>query len=126
MMENDRPHGLEEIPVSVILSAEASIPSRDAINKLKKSLMQVGGRHYKGLAIEPVEYAYRNGLDFLQGNIVKYVTRFRDKNELEDLKKARHYIDLLIEFEYGEESNTGEDQYEGGEKAVTCETEAKN
>ena len=62
---------------------------------------QVGGNHYKNCKIQPVEFIYANGLDFLQGNVVKYVTRFRDKNGLDDLKKARHYIDLLIKLEYG-------------------------
>lgn len=61
---------------------------------------QVGGNHYKNCKIQPVEFIYANGLDFLQGNVVKYVTRFRDKNGLDDLKKARHYIDLLIKLEY--------------------------
>lgn len=63
--------------------------------------VQIGGGHYKGLAIQPIEYCMRNRLDHCQSNVVKYVTRFRDKNGIEDLKKARHYIDLLIEFEYG-------------------------
>lgn len=61
---------------------------------------QVGGSHYK-LPIQPVEYIYRNGLDFLSGNVIKYLTRFRYKNGKQDLLKARHYIDLLIELEYG-------------------------
>lgn len=61
---------------------------------------QVGGTHYVGLAIQPVEYAHRNNLNFCQGSIVKYVTRYKDKNGLEDLKKARHFIDLLIQMEY--------------------------
>lgn len=61
--------------------------------------IQHGGTHYKDKAIEPWDYAVANNLDFLEGSIVKYVTRHRDKNGLEDLKKARHYIDKLIEVE---------------------------
>ena len=61
---------------------------------------QIGGGHYKSMAIQPVEYAHRNGLNFCQGNVVKYVSRYRDKNGKQDLLKARHFIDLLIELEY--------------------------
>jgi len=61
---------------------------------------QVGGGHYKDFAIQPIEYCMANGLDHCQSNVVKYVTRFRLKNGKEDLLKARHYIDLLIDYEY--------------------------
>lgn len=61
--------------------------------------MQVGGNHYLKLAIQPVEYAMANKLDTCQANIVKYVTRFREKNGIEDLRKAQHYIELLIAYE---------------------------
>ena len=60
---------------------------------------QVGGDHYTKLAIQPMAYSMKNGLDPLQHTIIKYVTRFRDKNGIEDLKKARHTLDMLIEFE---------------------------
>ena len=62
---------------------------------------QEGGNHYKGYAIQPVQYAHANHLDFFQGRVVKYVKRFRDKNGKEDLEKAKHCIDMLIELEYG-------------------------
>ena len=62
--------------------------------------VQEGGTHYKIMPIQPVEYAHKNGLNFCQGSIVKYVTRYKSKNGIEDLKKARHFIDLLIEMEY--------------------------
>jgi len=60
---------------------------------------QEGGGHYKGLAIQPVEYVHANGIGFFEGNVIKYVTRWKDKGGIDDLKKARHYIDMLIEFE---------------------------
>ncbi len=62
---------------------------------------QVGGDHYKRLAIQPVEYIHRNGLGFIEGCVIKYVSRWRDKNGIDDLRKARHFIDLLIELETG-------------------------
>ena len=64
---------------------------------------QEGGSHYKDLAIQPIEYSMKNKLDPCQHTIIKYVSRFRNKNGLEDLKKAKHCIDLLIEFEYGKQ-----------------------
>ena len=65
-------------------------------NPLEK---QVGGNHYKGFVIQPVEFIYKNNIPFMEGNIIKYVCRHREKNGIQDLKKARHYLDMLIEFE---------------------------
>ena len=61
--------------------------------------VQVGGRHYKDLAIQPVEYIHANNLGYMEGNVIKYVTRWKTKNGLADLEKAKHYIELLIELE---------------------------
>lgn len=63
--------------------------------------VQVGGEHYKRHAIQPVEFIHANQLGFLEGCVIKRLCRFREKNELEDLLKAKHEIDLLIELEYG-------------------------
>ena len=60
---------------------------------------QVAGTHYKKLNIQPVEYIYANGIGYFEGNVIKYVTRWRDKNGVADLEKAKHYIELLIELE---------------------------
>jgi len=60
---------------------------------------QIAGNHYKDRAIQPVEYIHANGLDFFEGNVVKYVTRWRSKDGMPDLYKAKHYIELLIELE---------------------------
>ena len=60
---------------------------------------QIGGNHYSKLDIQPVEYITKNKLSYLQGNVIKYVTRYKDKNGLQDLQKAKHYIDILIELE---------------------------
>ena len=57
--------------------------------------IQIGGDHYKKYKIQPMDYSMQNGLDPLQHSVVKYVTRFRDKNKpVEDLRKARHLIDI--------------------------------
>ena len=60
---------------------------------------QVGGAHYKDLAIQPVEFIYYNKLGFCEGSVIKYICRYKSKNGVEDLRKARHYIDLLIEMQ---------------------------
>lgn len=60
---------------------------------------QVGGSHYKDFKIQPVEFIHQNGIGYMAGNVIKYVSRYQEKNGIEDLKKARHYIDMLIEFE---------------------------
>jgi hypothetical protein len=59
--------------------------------------MQVGGSHYKNKSIQPWDYIIGNNLGYMEGNIVKYVSRWRDKGGVDDLKKARHYLDKLIE-----------------------------
>lgn len=67
-----------------------------ALNALEK---QVAGSHYKDLPIQPVEYIHANAMGYLEGNVVKYVSRWRKKNGIADLEKAKHYIELLIELE---------------------------
>lgn len=57
---------------------------------------QVGGSHYKDLPIQPVEYILKNNIPFIEGSVIKYVTRWRAKNGVEDLRKARHFLDILI------------------------------
>jgi hypothetical protein len=61
---------------------------------------QVGGNHYKKYKIQPVEYTIANNLSFLAGNVIKYVTRYKDKGGAEDIRKAMHYLELILQFEY--------------------------
>ena len=60
---------------------------------------QVDGDHYKDLPIQPAEYIHANAMGYFEGNVVKYVSRWRKKNGIADLEKAKHYIELLIELE---------------------------
>jgi len=60
---------------------------------------QVGGIHYKDRAIQPVEFIHANHLGYCEGNVVKYVSRWRQKNGIADLEKAKHYLEILIELE---------------------------
>ena len=72
---------------------------KDEENALEE---QVGGNHYKEFRIQPIDFIEGNDLGFAVGNVIKYVCRYKHKNGKEDLLKAKHYIDLLIELEYGE------------------------
>lgn len=62
---------------------------------------QPGGNHYKDKAIQPVQYIHANGIGFMAGNVVKYITRHQDKGGAEDVRKAIHYCQLILELEYG-------------------------
>ena len=66
-------------------------------NNAHNNAHQIGGNHYKNKVIQPWDYIVANDMGYLAGNIIKYVTRYKDKNGVEDLKKARHYLDKLIE-----------------------------
>lgn len=59
--------------------------------------VQIGGNHYVDMAIQPIDYIVKNNIGFLEGNVIKYVSRWKSKNGVEDLRKARHYLDMLIE-----------------------------
>lgn len=65
---------------------------------------QIGGAHYKDLPIQPTEFIHRNGIPFIEGNVIKYVCRHRHKNGRQDIEKAIHYLRLLLEFEYETEN----------------------
>jgi hypothetical protein len=60
---------------------------------------QVGGNHYNSMKIQPIEYTMANEMNPLQHTVIKYVSRYKKKNGVEDLKKAIHSLELLIQFE---------------------------
>jgi hypothetical protein len=61
--------------------------------------IQVAGTHYKSQAIQPWDYIISNEIPYMEGNVIKYVSRWRDKGGLDDLRKAQHYLQKLIEVE---------------------------
>lgn len=61
---------------------------------------QEGGSHYKTFKIQPLEFIYQNDIPFIEANIIKYILRHRQKNGLEDLRKAEHYLKILMQYEY--------------------------
>ena len=65
---------------------------------------QVGGNHYKDMAIQPSEFVNKNKMLFAEGNAIKYICRHINKGGKQDLEKAKHYIDMIIERDYGDET----------------------
>lgn len=63
---------------------------------------QVGGTHYTGMTIQPAEFIVYNEIGFLEGNVIKYICRHQNKNGAEDIKKAIHYCELLLQLKYGD------------------------
>ena len=68
---------------------------------------QEGGQHYKGFAIQPAEFIHRNGIGFMEGNAIKYACRHREKNGAQDIKKAIHYLEMLLEMDYPDRDTVG-------------------
>ncbi len=89
--EHTCPHGMYDLE-----NCEECSPNKPASEK------QVGGDHYKTMKVQPSEYIYQNGLDWYEGNAVKYITRHRLKGGKKDILKAIHYLQLLLEAEYGD------------------------
>ena len=65
---------------------------------------QVGGEHYKSMSIQPVEFIAKNQIPFMEGCIIKYASRHRGKGNAEDIRKIKHFCDLILKLEYGQES----------------------
>ena len=75
------------------------------MNQMKKINMsaldvQISGDHYKNMKIQPVEFITANNIPFLEGNVIKYVSRHASKNGLADIEKAIHYLELIKELRY--------------------------
>ena len=67
---------------------------------MKSLKEQIGGDHYSKLAIQPAVYAQRNKLSYLQGNAIKYICRHKHKGKEEDIKKAIHYLNMILDRDY--------------------------
>ena len=87
----------------VIMGSGADKDFEEFVDQWKEPLQkQVGGDHYASMNIQPVEFITANDLGFLEGNVVKYICRHHAKNGAEDIKKAIHYCELLLQTKYGE------------------------
>lgn len=89
----------EDSEKCAFVSEESIEGLRASETKLFELKTQIGGNHYAKCAIQPIDYIMANGLDYLQGNVIKYVTRYKNKNGVEDLEKAAHYLRIMIERE---------------------------
>lgn len=78
----------------------------ELLSSLSSFDRQVGGSHYAGYVIQPLEFCVKNNIPFLEGNVIKYICRWRKKNGIQDLEKAKHYIEMLIELEKANVGNT--------------------
>lgn len=74
-------------------------PIETLLSDKREGKKQVGGNHYANMAITPTKYIMENNIGWLEGNAIKYISRYKNKNGVEDLKKAIHYIELIIEKE---------------------------
>ena len=108
MFPTDGAHFATGMSVAVDLAQEgaertvtvAPPEEEELFSNYKPSLeVQVGGNHYKDMKIQPVEFIHANGIGYIEGCVIKYVSRWRKKGGAEDLKKARHFIDLLLQLE---------------------------
>jgi len=72
---------------------------------------QIGGSHYRKMKIQPSEFINKNNLPFAEGNAIKYICRHKHKGERQDLEKAKHYIDMIIERDYPLIPMTEEEEY---------------
>ena len=88
---------LQENTMSDGMSEQAWEESMDQVDALMK---QVGGNHYASMAIQPVEFIVANNLTFLEGNVVKYISRHHAKNGADDVRKAIHYCELILRTVY--------------------------
>lgn len=67
----------------------------------KTTSIQIGGNHYKEMKIQPIDFIVANSISFREANAIKYICRHTSKNGEEDLKKAIHYLEMILETEYG-------------------------
>ena len=77
---------------------------------------QIGGKHYLKYKIQPSEFVVENKLLYPEGNVIKYILRHQDKGGKEDLLKAKHFIDMIIERDYNDEKEKQETWIEGYKK----------
>ena len=94
--------------LEAVALAEAALEAHvQAVQAVPSDLLQqqVGGTHYTGMGLQPWEYISRNDLDFFQGNVIKYVSRWKDKGGVQDLYKAQHTLQFYIRWQEQQHAN---------------------
>ena len=92
---------------------------------MKHSNKQVGGNHYKGMKIQPTDFIAVNDIPFIEGNVIKYVCRHEFKNGKEDVLKAIHYLNLLLEYKYPDERNDIQRPVQEVQGGCSCDTDCE-
>ena len=88
---------IEEISIEEFMKKRGFLTT--AAKSVKEQTKQIGGDHYESMNIQPIEFIHQNGIGFAEGCAIKYLCRWRSKGGIEDLKKAKHFIEMLIEME---------------------------
>lgn len=99
------PMGVDRLPVRAMLGIQPK--------EVSATDRQVGGSHYKDMGIQPLDFIYANGLGFCEGNAIKYICRHRVKGGVQDIHKAIHYLELLLEKEYSNDESSSHRQQVG-------------
>lgn len=68
---------------------------REKLNGAREK--QVGGNHYNSMVIQPVDYITKNNIPYREANAIKYITRHKNKNGAQDIQKAIHYLEMILE-----------------------------
>jgi len=106
-MENNMNSTVEDVDKRVharLRAIEEGKARKAELERVERNIAlesQVGGSHYSSMKIQPIEYTMQNNMNPLQHTVIKYVSRYKNKNGIEDLKKAIHSLELLIQFEEG-------------------------
>lgn len=91
----------DEEPVNGVALLAWEAKERGRANPLQG---QVGGDHYKHMPIQPAVFIHANGIPFLEGCALKYIVRHKTKGKAEDIRKAIHYLQLILRLEYGQDA----------------------
>lgn len=83
---------------------DSYLPPKQVLSPISALDRQVQGNHYKDCTIQPIEYIHANKLGYIEGNVVKYITRHTSKGGAEDVRKVIHYCELLLQLQYGEKA----------------------
>jgi hypothetical protein len=85
------------------VAAAVALEKQEPLETKSPLAVQVGGNHYKNMKIQPIQFIQANGLGFEVGNAIKYLCRYQHKDGAQDLRKALHYIEMLLAHEYPEQ-----------------------
>jgi hypothetical protein len=104
-LEGTELEGIPEVIIDRMLECRVERGNKADKEPQSPFEQQVGGNHYKDYKIQPIEFIIANNIGFIEGNVIKYVCRHKDKNGKEDILKAIHYLRLLLNSQYPENTS---------------------